>query len=319
MKGESFYFGDIENREEESLIILKTSSNGYNRGLNEIERSDSFELEELEKQEQEDLILNGTKKSDSMTSAVNLLKTILGSGLLAIPCAFSNFGYLIGFLMLMICYVCGVFSINLLVDCDDKIKKAGKLGGSYRQLAQISNGKNQSLIDLAVFLKCLGSSISYFVLIGDIMPDVGKELFKLDKSRKFWILFFGIVIMIPLSFIKNIKSLKYTSVVGLIAVIYLILVSIFTFENKKIIELNPKIDTFKFSNLKSFPVFIFSFICHQNIFTIKNESKHPSSLSFSLLVWFCMTICFVLYLIFGFVSFATFGSKTSGNIFLNCT
>ena len=75
--------------------------------------------------------------------------------------------------------------------------------------------------------------------------------------------------IIPLSFLRRLDSLKYTSIVALLALSYLVLTVVAHFLMGDTLDQRGEVHYFKwqgpmrfFSNL---PVIIFAFTCHQNV------------------------------------------------------
>lgn len=75
--------------------------------------------------------------------------------------------------------------------------------------------------------------------------------------------------MIPLSFLRRLDSLKYTSIIALISIGYLVILVVFHFvkgDTKldrgdiRVIEWGGLVPS-----LKSFPVIVFAYTCHQNV------------------------------------------------------
>lgn len=75
--------------------------------------------------------------------------------------------------------------------------------------------------------------------------------------------------MVPLSFLRKLDSLKYTSFIALTAVIYLILIVVIHFILNDTEAMRGPISIITtggpFDILSSLPVFIFAFTCHQNV------------------------------------------------------
>lgn len=77
------------------------------------------------------------------------------------------------------------------------------------------------------------------------------------------------LIVIPLSFLRRLDSLKYTSVVALISLAYLIILVIAHFikgdtkQNRGVIRVvRPESAV---AVLSSFPITVFAYTCHQNV------------------------------------------------------
>lgn len=90
------------------------------------------------------------------------------------------------------------------------------------------------------------------------------ELAYFLTDRRFWITLFMLTLVLPLSFLKKLDSLKYTSIVALFAVVYLCIIVIYYYHP---IQDSAEIEYFTVSSsiFGHLPVFVFSFTCHQNV------------------------------------------------------
>ena len=75
------------------------------------------------------------------------------------------------------------------------------------------------VFDFAIAVQCFGCAVSYLVLIRDLMPTIVTYVPYIDEKHYslFWLLV-STVLTIPLSFLKNLDSLKYSSILGLVAI-----------------------------------------------------------------------------------------------------
>jgi amino acid permease len=76
--------------------------------------------------------------------------------------------------------------------------------------------------------------------------------------------------VIPLSFLKRLDSLKYTSVVALVSIGYLVILVLYHFlKGDTVVDPGP-INVIKWAGfvpaLSSFPVIVFAYTCHQNVY-----------------------------------------------------
>lgn len=119
------------------------------------------------------------------------------------------------------------------------------------------------------------------IIIGDLMPGVALGFdsraqgvpFLMD--RNFWITAFMLAI-IPLCFLKRLDSLKYTSLIALVSIGYLIILVVYHFAADVIPNRAPvRVITWDgpISALSNLPVVVFAYTCHQNMFSILNEIK----------------------------------------------
>jgi amino acid permease len=83
------------------------------------------------------------------------------------------------------------------------------------------------------------------------------------------------LIVIPLSFLRRLDSLKYTSVIALFSIAYLVILVVAHFLKGDTIADRGNVRVFEWagpvSALAAFPVIVFAYTCHQNMFSILNE------------------------------------------------
>lgn len=99
---------------------------------------------------------------------MNLANTVLGSGMLGLPYAYSHTGWVLGTFLLLICGCCSAFALHLLSLC--ALREPGP--ASFYSVAITAMPSATIVIDLAVAIKCFGVATSYLIVIGDLMPDV---------------------------------------------------------------------------------------------------------------------------------------------------
>jgi uncharacterized Tic20 family protein len=149
---------------------------------------------------------------------------------LALPFAFKSTGAVLGVIVLGAVYVLILCSIELLV-ASTKLTT----NKSYAGIATAAMGKwGNYLAQGATFLATFGAMTSYLIIIGDMMgPLIGlwmggtnDDYCSMYARRQFPITC-ALFIVIPLSMLRNIDSLRYTSGVAVAAVIYLLLVVVY--------------------------------------------------------------------------------------------
>lgn len=259
------------------------------------------------------------------SGTINLLNTIIGAGILAMPYGLKSNGLLFGCLLIIWSSLTSSFGLYL----QNKVAKYTQQqeAVSYFSLAQLTYPQLSIIFDSAIAIKCFGVGVSYLVVIGDLMPKIMESLRvpadSVFMARNLWITVFMVGIVIPLSYLKKLDSLKYTSIVALFSVVYLICLVVTHFVARDIPVENVKIDwlgpvSVK-STLASFPIFVFAYTCHQNMFAIINELK-PSEKQGSqtrqsnVIIRNAITTACISYLIVGISGYLTFGNYASGNI-----
>ena len=144
---------------------------------------------------------------------ISLTNTIIGSGILGLPYAFSCTGWFLGLILLVICATLSAMSLHLLTLCASRTTKPS----SFYAVAEIVAPGYAILIDMAVALKCFGVATSYLIVIGDLMPDVMQELniTGIWLQRSSWVVV-GFLVVAPLSFFDSLNSFKWTSTISLV-------------------------------------------------------------------------------------------------------
>jgi len=263
------------------------------------------------------------KQATIFSSMMNLSNTILGAGLLGLPYAISKSGW---FLAIVLFCVMGCLSfIGLTLSCSAAKIKAPN--ASYYTLSEISVPRAKKLVDFAVAFKCFGVGTSYFVVIGDLMPDVMEGFLPSDKddsawtNRRLWIFVFSFIFIFPVVRFKQMDKLRFTSVISVACFAYVTLIVVLfafgaldagTVHNKRITAFPASDEIVAF--LKVIPIYIFAFTCHQNSFTITNELKENTLTRLNMVIGNSLTLCVCIYCIVGYSGYFTFGRCVEGDI-----
>lgn len=154
--------------------------------------------------------------ASTVSSSISLVKTIIGAGLLSMPLAYSTDGIIFGtFIILLAAFTSG---FGLFLQCYVSryvpVKHA-----TFFNLCSITYPHLSVVFDFAIAVQCFGCAVSYLVLIRDLMPTIVTYVPYIDEKHYplFWLLV-STVLTIPLSFLKNLDSLKYSSILGLVAI-----------------------------------------------------------------------------------------------------
>lgn len=77
------------------------------------------------------------------------------------------------------------------------------------------------------------------------------------------------LVVIPLSFLRRLDSLKYTSVIALVSIGYLVILVVYHFAKGDTMADRGEIRYVKWegaiATLSSLPVIVFAYTCHQNV------------------------------------------------------
>jgi len=158
--------------------------------------------------------LTGQKKGASITSTcINLCKNMIGAGLLNVCIAFKYSSVLGGLLAMIFSSFVSTAGFLLIGFCCDKYGAT-----SFRELWNKAMGKEtEKIVDIALFFHTLFSCVGYVTLIGDFSTKSASGLFpgSIFEDRVFSVCVIVLFAIFPLTLLKTLDSLKFTSALGL--------------------------------------------------------------------------------------------------------
>ena len=263
------------------------------------------------------LLLSRRSNGSFLSGSISLLKTILGAGMLAMPAAIATVGYVPGVVLILVTGLLSSFSLHLYAECAEVL-------GPEASLSTLSSMTYPSLslvFDAGMAAKCAGVCISFLVVIQDMLPSVAGGVFGPEDKLLDRHIFLGasLPFVVPLSMKRSLESLRFTSMLGLVAVIYMVCLSLYHFGYNQVSSNWSAFVPLTVNSTRALAVFIFAFTCHQNIFSVHNSvtSADASPTKMSRLINTCVCISAVIYLAFSSLSYCTFGSDAKPNVFLN--
>ncbi|WWD06078.1 hypothetical protein V865_004163 [Kwoniella europaea PYCC6329] len=264
------------------------------------------------------------------SSVVNLTNTAVGAGALAFPSAFASMGLIPGILSCAGSGLTAMFGLYCLSRCAAVVgTRPGDEGrkASFNELARLTFGKGWAtkLFDLAIAIKCFGVSVSYLIICKTLLPQVCYTLSKVFHhplpedsillASHFWLIVW-MVVVIPLSFLRTLDALRFTSQIALLTVVYLVLVVVGWFAVKGVSPNHGEVVLARFgrNTLSNFPVQVFAYTCSQNLFPIYNELKNKNQKKMNTVIVASMGSAAAVYEVIGIMGYLTFGSKVGSNV-----
>jgi len=248
------------------------------------------------------------------SGVLNLANTIIGAGLLGLPYAVANTGLVSGLFLFIFCGGFAAFGLHLLGSLAREFPDS-----SFYILAEKSIPRYKFLVDLTVAVKCFGVATSYPIVVGDLMPPA-MHYFGVEgtlATRRFWITVMMACLTVPTVAFRKLDFLKYASSFSLICLaISVVVIFMYAFddsldpcdgvEGKCPMEMRmaPK------SGLKLlsvFPIYIFGYTCHQNIFSISNELKNNTPWRLNQVIIYAIGVCITCYALVAYVGYRTYG------------
>lgn len=271
----------------------------------------------------------GFQEATWTSSYINLLNTIVGSGMLGLPWAFAQTGWILGSLLLLCSAVSSSFSLHILSICATKTPQPS----SFYSVTEATLPKLTFLVDLAVFFQCFGVCISYLIVISGLMPQVLSGFGVHNgfiTERVTWVII-GFCIVAPLACLKNLDALKYTSGFAMLFVVCLTV--LITCYATGALGLDPCEDfdilddgvcegeksnvNFSLETFHSLSIFIFAFSCQPNIFAVVNELRKPSQQRFDSVINCSIATALFVYATVSICGYSTYGDEVLSNILMN--
>ncbi|XP_070962024.1 sodium-coupled neutral amino acid transporter 5-like isoform X1 [Oncorhynchus clarkii lewisi] len=272
-------------------------------------------------------------------SIFNLSNAIMGSGILGLAYAMSNTGIVL-FLILLLCIaVLSAYSIHLL------LRSAGVVGiRAYEQLGHRAFGQpGKVLAGSIITMHNIGAMSSYLFIVKSELPLVMQAFLGLKDNTGEWyldgkylIIIVSVIIVFPLSLMRHLGYLGYTSgfslscmVFFLISVIYkkfnipCPLEKITSQDNHLVSVLGESHDNHSFVssdvdfceaqsftiNMKTaytIPILAFAFVCHPEVLPIYTELRDATKKRMQTVANISILAMFVMYgltAIFGYLTF----------------
>ncbi|XP_041873839.1 sodium-coupled neutral amino acid transporter 4 isoform X2 [Corvus kubaryi] len=163
-------------------------------------------------------------------SSFNLSNAIMGSGILGLSYAMANTGIILFIVLLLSVAILSLYSVHLLL-------KISKEGGSliYEKLGAKAFGwPGKWGVFISVTMQNIGAMSSYLFIIKYELPEVIKAFMKLEENSGEWylngnylVILVTVVIILPLSLLKSLGYLGYTSGFSLTCMVFFVGVVIF--------------------------------------------------------------------------------------------
>eukprot|EP00040_Diaphanoeca_grandis_P039741 m.259988 g.259988 ORF g.259988 m.259988 type:complete len:495 (+) comp39014_c0_seq1:71-1555(+) len=261
---------------------------------------------------------HGKDGSASVTSSVfNLTTTILGTGALIMPHVCRTVGIFLFMALVLVVASAANLAIKLLAK---SIEMAKLKDAKYQLVGKAAYGRlGYQLAMWSIILQQLGACILYIQIIGQIIDPA--DLFsgtgnRVAENRIFWQLLIVICIIFPLSMLREMSALQYTS---FLSVFFILAMVIFVFSNgADVISRRGGQDVSYFhieADLFSvIPIVSFAFVCHMNVFPIYRQLKRRSVSRMVGVSRRSMGAAATLYFISGVFGYLTFINCTSENL-----
>ncbi|KAI6032961.1 amino acid transporter [Pisolithus orientalis] len=258
-------------------------------------------------------------------SVANMANSILGAGIIGLPYAISQAGFLCGVILLVI--LCGVtdWTVRLVVL---NAKLSG--GNSYIEIMHNCFGPSgRAAVSLFQFTFAFGGMCAFGIIIGDTIPHVIRSAFptlykipvlSIFTNRQVIITLCTLCVSYPLSLYRDIHKLSRAS--GLALLSMLVIIASVLIEGPHAPQELKGDPSARFTILGPgvFPaigVISFAFVCHHNSLLIYGSLRKPTLDRFAQVTHFSTAISLVACCTLAISAFWNFTDKTQGNVLNN--
>lgn len=257
-----------------------------------------------------------------LSSSFELVSATLGAGCLALPYATAMTG--VGFCVIFLFLAAAVafYSMHLLVVVRDLHPG---IGSSYEDLVfGIFGRRAQLFVEINIIIFAMGTMVAYTIVVGDTLTPIASWWF----GKHSWLAKKPLIeavttttIMLPLAAQKNVSALRFTSLLGILFLLYLVVA--ITVRTSLEFEASDwdHIKVFNFSSeiFLGIPIIMFAFASHVNIFSIYEELERPSPRRINMVVAITVVLALVFYLGIGVAGYLGYPVATQGNILKHFT
>jgi len=248
---------------------------------------------------------------------------VLGAGILAIPSTIEAFGLGVGMLSLVIVALLSVYSIWMMLEASDASSQK-----TYENMVEATfPGWGRGLTTFFILLLIFGALAGFLIIIGDILCGENGIVPSITSVQAWYtqrdvlVFIFTSVFIFPLSMLRNISKLEYSSFAAVAIIIFFTFVIIIisckslvdgtiTFEGK----LWYPNDFSKFFN--AMPIVALAYTCQVNVFSTWEELERPTVKRMNYVNIFSLTLSGVLYILVGFFGYVLYPntSANGGNV-----
>lgn len=263
------------------------------------------------------------------TALMHIMKSSIGTGILAMPSAFNNAGLVIGLIGVPIIGIITIHCMHLLVRCEEELCR--RTGQPYLEFERVAESafsvgpvgvrRHSSRAATAVYIfLCftqIGYCSCYALFAAESFSEITKDFFHTSITTQEF-LFMLLPIMLLANMIKSLPNLSYFSSIANV----LQLGGLCYIFGHLIIGLPPSDSVRAYADWRTLPLFfgtaIYAFEGIGTVLPIKKGMNHPSAFGgWNGVLNTAMVVVACLYIGMGFFGFLKYGNQVKGNIAFN--
>lgn len=256
----------------------------------------------------------------------NYLNTILGAGIIGIPYAISQCGCVAGVLLLLFVAALTDKSLRLIIESAKHhpiIRQ--KEVCTFEDLMSYTFGPYGSIFILwCMFVIAYGSMVAYLLVVKDTIPVILQMLnIEVDIGRELMLVITSMCIMLPLSMMKDLASLAFTSFLSIFAAITTVILTVVlspiqqNVRNEGGIIQVVKNEAIKPSLFIGLSILSDAFACHHAAYIVYGSLRKPSKRRWGLVTFHSLSLATIVFTVFGLAAYLGYLDETQANILNN--
>lgn len=241
----------------------------------------------------------------------------LGIGIVSMASGFRTTGLGLAAILLVVCGLLIVFSFYLV---GEMCQRSPYRSWESAARAVLFRGSDYFVAGVLIFF-IIGTMIGYVIAVHDLMGgflnhEAAPAFLLTGNGRRLLTATVWLFGMLCLSIPRNIASLRYFSVIGVVFVVYFVICVVVNSCRNGLPHLN-EMEMFStgMDGVNGFTLFIFAFLAHGLLFRLYTESSKPSAKKLAFDGGCSVTLVATLYYITGFFGYADIGPTITGSIF----
>ncbi|XP_064544044.1 putative sodium-coupled neutral amino acid transporter 10 isoform X2 [Drosophila montana] len=252
---------------------------------------------------------------------MTLANSIIGVGILAMPFCFQKCGIILSIVLLVLSNWITRICCHYLIKTSLLTRRK-----SFEMLGLHAFGTSGKLLaELCIIGYLIGTCITYFVVVGDLGPQIVAKLFSLDMAEYNHlrtVVMFAVTVccIVPLGMLRNVDSLSAvcTASIGF----YVCLMLKIVLESEAHIVANDWTEKVTYwepaGMLQCLPIFSMALSCQMQLFEVFDSINNQSLDKLNGIVRNATWICTLVYIAVGFFGYVAFCTHSfSGNILVN--
>eukprot|EP01064_Diplonema_japonicum_P009640 TRINITY_DN17117_c0_g1_i1.p1 TRINITY_DN17117_c0_g1~~TRINITY_DN17117_c0_g1_i1.p1 ORF type:complete len:470 (+),score=49.46 TRINITY_DN17117_c0_g1_i1:52-1461(+) len=252
----------------------------------------------------------------------NILSNVVGGGVLALPFAFANTGFVLGTILLYAVGGLSGYAMWILMTCSHRLHMNNEPDAfSYKAMMIRAYGaKMGKVVEAVIVFYTFGCCVAYASVTGTSLAPLAKDWLDLDgiwQSRITWTSIAGILFAIASS-ARNLAELKFTSCLAFLTIMYVLFVVVFRLFKPESgrPSVDSSVEAFDWGTdiFKAIPLFSVSFGCHYNIPVFYEDLKDRTPKKMTNIILTSIGIICVTYTIIAYAGYLHFGKDVPSYI-----